>query len=435
MTIDPLAGFLAFLVVLIAFMATGVPIAVGMGIIGSIGTAVFVSPAAVAQVASIAYSQSGNFVLAVVPMFVLMGDVLASTPIGRDLFRAAQLLLRRLPGSLAVATVFACAAFGSVCGSSPVTAATIGRMSVPEMRRRGYDNRLALGATAAGGTLGILIPPSISMIIYGILTDTSIGKLFIAGIIPGLMLACLLAATIIFKVHRNPALAPHKTEDATSGATRRALLPLWPVALLGFLVLGSMYGGLATPTEASAVGAAGAIAIAWLRRHLTWRILRDAFDSTVRTTAMFTLLLLGGLFVSFVMARLGIPQGMSEVLRGAALPGWAVIVLICVLLIILGCFMDPTSIMVVMVPILFPSIVALGYDPIWFGVMVTILIEIAAITPPVGFNLFVLKSVVPDTKLYDVTAGSLIFVMPLAFGLIVLLIFPEIALVLPRLAR
>lgn len=432
---EPLTGFLVFLVVLVVFMATGVPVAVGMGIMGAIGTAIFVSPAAVAQVANIAYSQSGNFVLAVVPMFVLMGDVLASTPIGRDLFNAAHLLLRRLPGSLAVATVFACAAFGSVCGSSPVTAATIGRMSVPEMRRRGYDIRLALGATAAGGTLGILIPPSVSMIIYGILTDTSIGKLFIAGIVPGLMLACMLSATVILKVRRNPALAPPFTEEIGPGDVRRAVLPLWPVALLAFLVLGSMYGGFATPTEASAVGAGGAILIAALRRNLTWRMLIKAFDNTVRTSAMFTLLLVGGLFVSFVMARLGIPQGMSEALSSFALPAWGIIVVICILLIILGCFMDPTSILVVMIPILFPSVIALGYDAIWFGVMVTILIEIAAITPPVGFNLYVLKSVLPGTDLYDVTSGSLIFVIPLCLGLVVLLIFPEIALFLPRLVR
>jgi C4-dicarboxylate transporter DctM subunit len=306
-------------------------------------------------------------------------------------------------------------------------------MSVPEMRGRGYDNRLALGATAAGGTLGILIPPSVSMIIYGILTDTSIGKLFIAGIVPGLMLACMLSATVILKVLRNPALAPAFAEEVRPGDLRRALTPLWPVALLAFLVLGSMYGGFATPTEASAVGAAGAITIAALRRNLTWQALLRAFDSTVRTSAMFTLLLVGGLFVSFVMARLGIPQGMSEALTSFALPAWAIIVVICILLIILGCFMDPTSILVVMIPILFPSVVALGYDAIWFGVMVTILIEIAAITPPVGFNLYVLKSVVPGTELYDVTAGSLIFVIPLCLGLLVLLLFPEIALFLPRL--
>jgi C4-dicarboxylate transporter DctM subunit len=432
---DPIVGFLIFLVVLVAFMATGVPVAVGMGIMGAVGTAIFVSPAAVAQVASIAYSQSGNFILAVVPMFVLMGDLLASTPIGRDLFRAAHLVLRRLPGSLAVATIFACAAFGSVCGSSPVTAATIGRMSVPEMRRHGYDNRLALGATAAGGTLGILIPPSVSMIIYGILTDTSIGKLFIAGIVPGLMLACMMSATVIWKVRRDPRLAPELEEHVGPGELRRALVPLWPVGLLAFLVLGSMYGGLATPTEASAVGAGGAIAITALRGHLSWPGLFRAFDGTVRTSAMFTLLLVGGLFVSFVMARLGIPQGMSEALKGLMFPGWAIIVIICVLLIILGCFMDPTSILVVMIPILFPTVVGLGYDPIWFGVMVTILIEIAAITPPVGFNLYVLKSVVPGTELRDVTAGSLIFVIPLSLGLVVLLLFPEIALFLPHLVR
>src|SRR5262245_24576684 len=255
------AGFAGFVVLLTALMITRAPVAVVLGIIGIVGTAVFVSTAALQQIANIAYTQSSNFVLVVVPLFVLMGEALASTGIGNDLFRAAHMWLRRIPGALAVGTVFACAVFAAVCGSSPVTAATIGSMAVPEMIKRGYDKTLALGTAAAGGTLGILIPPSIPMIIYGVLTETSIGDLFIAGILPGIRMAILFSATIILKVLLRPELAPPVKERTPWPVKWRALGGVMPVLVLAFLVIGSIYRGVATPTEAGAVGAAGAIAV------------------------------------------------------------------------------------------------------------------------------------------------------------------------------
>ena len=428
-------GFVVFVVALTLFLATGVPVAVATGLIGIIGTLLFLSPHALGQLATIAFTQSGYFVLIVVPLFIMMGEALAVTGIGRDLFHAARLWLRRVPGALAVGTIFACTGFSAVCGSSPVTAATIGAMSVPEMVRFGYDRRLALGATAAGGTLGILIPPSVAMILYGVITETSIGALFIAGMLPGLMMAALLSLTVVLLVLRNPALAPPVTTIVDRGERWRSLRVVMPVLLLAFLVLGSIYFGVATPTEAGAVGAAGAIVIAAasgaLRGDVPWRIL----GNTVRTTAMFMLLLIGGLFSAYMLARVGVPQGMAKMMISLDVPPWAIVIAINLLLILLGMFMDPMSVLVIMVPIFFPAVTAMGYDPVWFGVLVTINIEIAAISPPVGFNLFVLKSVIPGTELADVIRGSLIFIAPLALGILLLIIFPEIALFLPALLK
>ena len=426
-------SFGIFLACLLLLLATRAPVGIALAMVAMAGTAIFVSPGAVSQLASSAFSLSSNFILVVVPLFILMGEVLSATGIGANLFRAAELWLRRLPGALAIGTVWACAVFGSVCGSSPVTATTIGSMAIPEMIRRGYRDSLALGATAAGGTLGILIPPSIAMIVYGVITDTSIGHLFMAGIVPGLLLALLLSLTIVVIAIRNPSWAPPVTEVPTTGEKWRALGTVLPILLLAGLVIGSIYSGAATPTEAGAVGAAGALLIAFVMRRLNMKVLVQSLQKTIRTTAMFLLLLTGGLFSSYLLARLGIPQAMSDFLTGLPLPSWAIMVIINVTLLILGMFMDPGSIVVIVIPIFIKTIITLGYSPVWFGVIVTIQSEIAAITPPVGFNLFVLKSVVPGVQLHDVAKGSVIFVIPMLLMIVILTAFPEIALFVPDL--
>jgi len=426
-------SFGVFLLFLLLLLATRAPVGIALATVAMLGTSIFVSSGALSQLASSAFSLSTNFILVVVPLFILMGEILSASGIGANLFRAAELWFRKLPGALAIGTVWACAIFGSVCGSSPVTATTIGSMAIPEMLRRGYHKSLALGATAAGGTLGILIPPSISMIVYGVITDTSIGHLFMAGIIPGLLLAFLLSATIVVIAKRNPDWAPPVTEVPTTGEKWRALGSVLPVILLASLVIGSIYSGAATPTEAGAVGAAGALLIALAMRRLSFTVLNRSLQKTVRTTAMFLLLLTGGLFSSYLLARLGIPQAMSDFLTGLPLPGWAIVGLINIMLLILGMFMDPGSIVVIVIPIFIKTIMTLGYSPVWFGVVVTIQSEIAAITPPVGFNLFVLKSVVPGVNLQDVARGSVIFVIPMLCAIILLTIFPQIATFLPDL--
>jgi len=431
----PFLWFAAFVVALMLLLALRIPVAISMGLIGMAGTYAFVSPDAVVQIANLAYSKTNSFVLLVVPLFVLMGEIIAVSGLGASLFRATALWLRRLPGGLAIGTIAACAGFSAVCGSSPVTAATMGAVSYPEMIKHGYSKRLALGAAASGGTLGILIPPSIPMILYGVITDTSIGKLFLSGILPGLMMALLLSLTIVAQVKFRPQDAPRIT--AVSSFQERMLISAEgaPIIIIALMVIGSIYTGIATPTEAGALGATAAIVIGILLRKLKLSTFHHALDRTVRTTGMFMLLLIGGLFSSFVMTRMGVPQGLSLFLSELDVAPWGVILTINLFLLILGMFMDPMSILVIVVPIFLQTILAIGYDPIWFGVLVTIQIEIAAITPPVGFNLFVLRSAAPGSTLADAMAGSIIFVIPMMFGIVLLMLFPEIALYLPGLLK
>jgi len=430
-----LLWFGAFVLALIFLLALRIPVAVSMGLIGILGTATLVSPAAVVQLANVAYAQTNSFVLVVVPLFVLMGEVIAVSGLGASLFRAAAVWLGRLPGGLAIGTIAACTGFAAVCGSSPVTAATMGAMAVPEMVKHGYSKRLALGATAAGGTLGILIPPSVPMILYGVITDTSIGKLFMAGIVPGLMMALLLSLTVMIQVLLRPQDAPKVTAVVPMRERLLATGEAAPIVIIALMVIGSIYGGFATPTEAGAVGAAAAIVVALLMRKLRLTAFHTALDRTVRTTGMFMLLLIGGIFSSFVLTRLGVPQGLSAYLTGLDVPPWVILIAINLFLLILGMFMDPLSILVIVVPIFLHTVVGLGYDPIWFGIIVTIQTEIAAISPPVGFNLFVLRSVTPGTTLQDVTAGSLVFIIPMLIGVGLLMAVPEIALFLPGMLR
>jgi C4-dicarboxylate transporter DctM subunit len=430
---EGLIGFGIFMVALLTLLATGVPVAAATGLIGVMGVYLFLNPAAIAQLGNIAFAQSANFVLVVVPLFVMMGEVLAATTIGRDLVTAAQIWLRRVPGSLAHGTILACAAFGGPCGSSPVTAATIGSMAIPQMIAKGYDRRLAYGVTAAGGTLGILIPPGIPFILYGLITETSIGALFIAGIIPGILMTAMLSLTVFFLVWRNPKIAPHAGAEVVEAERWTSLKSLVPVAVLMVAVLGTIYWGVATPTEAGAVGALGALVIAWVLGALKRAAMVKILDTTVRTTAMFILLIVSGLFSAFVLTRLGIPQATAKLLVGIDVPPWMIIVLLNVLLVVLGMFMDPMSLLVIIVPVFFPAVVALGYDPVWFGVVLTINIEIAAILPPLGFNLFVLKAIIPGADMRDIIAGSFIFIVPLGLGILGLIAWPEIALWLPRL--
>ena len=311
------AAFLAFMTALMLLMATRVPVAVALGSIGIVGTAVFVSGKALPQIANIAFTQSSSFVLTVVPLFVLMGEALAATGIGNDLFRAAHMWLRRLPGALAVATVFACAVFAAVCGSSPVTAATIGSLAVPEMMKRGYDKSLALGTAAAGGTLGILIPPSVPMIIYGVLTETSIGDLFIAGIVPGLVLAAAFCVMIMLMAW----FVPHKVQDLSGALVQakasadlsvmQALISLVPMIGLVLLVMGGIYAGWFTPTESGAIGALGALLLALARRRLTlattWRVLIE----TGYVTVSILFLIISANIYSRLLALSGMPQALD----------------------------------------------------------------------------------------------------------------------------
>lgn len=429
--------FLLFIVLvlsLLMLLAIGVPVSISLGLVAIVGGSLLISPEMLEQLPVIAFSQSSSFVLIIAPLFILMSEIIASSPIGTQLFRALQLWLERLPGSLAMGSVLACTGFSAVCGSSPVTAATIGKIAIPEMTKLGYNQRLALGATAAGGTLGILIPPSIALVLYGIITETSIGDLFIAGIIPGILIAFLICLTVFIMVLINPSLAPKVNQQRTNFTIKlKSLSGVLPILILALLVIGSIYTGVTTPTESAAFGAVIALLIIIIMRHFSYKRLSIILNNTIKTTGMFFLIIIGGLFFSFILTRLGIPHGMANFILDLDLPGWMIIVAINIFLFVLGMFLDPMSVLVITVPMFFPTVVGLGYDPVWFGIMVTINSELGAITPPVGLNLFVLKSVLPDVKMSDVIMGSLIFIIPITIGLILIIIFPDIVLFLPNL--
>ena len=422
--------FFAFIVALVIFLTTGAPVGVSLGVVGILGIVIFGNPDQLARLGQTAFARSSDFLFIVIPLFVLMGEVLSVGKIGQDLYTVAQRWVGRLPGSLAIATIFACAAFGSVCGSSPVTARTIGAISVPEMVKRGYDRRLALGATAAGGTLGIMIPPSLSFIIYGIITETSVGKLFIAGILPGILLACLLSATVAIVVMRQPALAP-SLGTFTWKERISSLDRVWPTAVLSLAVLGTIYTGIATPTESAAVGALAALLLALGMRRLNRASTVQVFLGTIKTSSMLMLIIVGGIFASFMLTRLGVAQEMAKALTELPIGPWGVMIMISLLLLVFGMFLDPTSMMVITLPVFFPAIVRLGFDPIWFGIITTINVEVAAITPPLGFNLFVMKGIVPGATMQQIIAGAVWFVIPLCLGMVILSFFPQIALWLP----
>jgi C4-dicarboxylate transporter, DctM subunit len=428
--LESLLMFAGFILALLAFLSTGVPVAVGMGLIAALGLYFFQSPAAWNHLGNLAIGSSTNFALIVVPLFLLMGDLIARSPLSRQLFQAAQTWVGRVPGALAISTIFGSMGFAAISGSSPVTAATIGSVAIPEMEREGYNRSLAFGAVAAGGTLGILIPPSIVLILYGIITETSIGALFVAAVIPGVLTTLLLVATVLVLVLRNPDYAP-RVEVRSSWMERfQSTRSLFPVLLLFGLVMGAIYLGIATPSESAAVGAVAAFVIVMVIGRMSRSQLFGALSSTAQTSAMFMLLVISGLFVAFMLSLLGIPQGLAGFLLGLDVSPWVVLIAINLLLILMGMFMDPLSVLVIMVPLLAPAVIALGYDPIWFGVMFTLNIEIGMVTPPVGLNLFVLKSVVPDAGFGEIIRGSIWFITPLLLGLALLIAFPQLALML-----
>ena len=409
-----------------------VPIAFAMGAAGFIGVGLMRSwPAAVSSTAT-EFLDIAGYTLSVVPLFVLMGNFVTRAGMSRELYRAAYAFIGHWRGGLAMSTIAACAGFGAICGSSIATAATMARVAMPEMRRFGYRDSFAAGAIAAGGTLGILIPPSIIMVIYGIMTGTSIGALFAAGFIPGLLALCLYLAAAGIVTARNPALGP--PGERTSWADRLlALRGVWAVLLLFLLVIGGMYGGWFTPTEGAGVGAFGGFLFAWARRTLTWRILWEVLVESALTTAMlFTILIGASIFSSFVNFTT-MPTDLQEFVTQFKIDPIMVIIVICIIYVVLGTAMEELSMMLLTVPIFFPLIQGLGFDPVWFGILIVCVIEIGMISPPVGMNVFVLSSVLPDVSTNQIWKGVTPFIFADLVRLAILIAFPVITLFLPRL--
>jgi C4-dicarboxylate transporter, DctM subunit len=430
---EPLLGTL-LIALMFLLLALGAEIAIALGIVGVIGLLWLKGwTIGLGVVGSIAWSNASSFSFIAVPLFVFMSGILLHSGIGKGLYTAVARWVSFLPGGLAVASVFSCAIFAAVSGSSVATTATIGMIAIPEMERRGYARPLIVGSLAAGGSLGILIPPSIPMIIYGVMTETSIGHLYMAGIVPGAVLAVLFAGYIIGYAMLWPASAPRTAEDRGTFIEKlRSIYEVAPVALLVLVVLGSMYLGIVTPTEAAALGASVSMVLAAVGGRLTWPTLRDAFHETVRTTSMVMLIIIFASIFSHVIALIGTPRALLALVTGLGLPAWAFFTLVFAFLLVIAYALEELSVMIILLPILFPLITGLGFDPIWFGIVMIVWLEIGFITPPVGLNLFVIQGMMRGTSARDVTVGTSPFVVLMIVLVLILFLAPDLALWLPR---
>lgn len=415
---------------LIFLLAFGVEIAAAMGIIAGIGLLFFVHQP-LDYFARCAFEMMNSFTFTAIPLFIFMGSIYASTGIVNSLFRGAEKILGNIPGSLASAMIVANAIFGAISGSSLAAAATFGKICFPEMEKAGYDTKLSLGAIAISGTLSVLIPPSLIMIVYGGWQDVSVARLFAGGIIPGIILALFFIITVTILVIRNPKLAP-RTKTSSLGEKIKACLDLLPFMIVIGLVLGTIFGGIMTPTEAASLGALLSIVLSLIYRQMSWLALKESMLTAVNITAMIAFVLFTARMLGQVFQYIGLTEAFANFMTGLPLGKYSVFTIICVMYLILGCFFDALSMLVLTLPFVAPIIKNLGFDFIWFGVTYVVLAEIGLVTPPFGLNLFVIKGVVPKYEITYIFAGTIPFLFP-AFLLIVLLaIFPELVLWLPN---
>jgi tripartite ATP-independent transporter DctM subunit len=430
---EVLAGSL-LLALLFVLFALGLEIALSLGLVGLLGLIWLKGwTVGLGVVGSVAWSNASSFSFVAVPLFVFMSAILLHSGIGASLYTAVAHWVAALPGGLAVASVFACAIFAAVSGSSVATAATIGMIAIPEMERRGYHRPLIYGSLAAGGTLGILIPPSIPMIIFGVMTETSVGQLYMAGVLPGLLLALLFAGYIVGYAMVYPDRAPRGDEGrAPLREKLRSLQEVGPIALLIVIVLGSMYLGIVTPTEAAALGVTVSLLVAVTVGRLTRRGLVQAFHETVRTTAMIMLLIIFASLFSHVIALLGTPRALLGLVTRLDLAPWMVFALIFLLLVLIAYALEELSVMIILLPVLFPLVTGLGFEAVWFGIVMIVWLEMGFITPPVGINLFVIQGVARGSRMRDIALGSTPFVVLLVLLEVALFLFPDLALWLPR---
>ena len=416
---------------LIALLVLSLPIAAALAILGiSLDYLYSFLPLRLAM-GEMSWGVSTDFILFAIPLFVLLGELLLRSGIAERMYGAMSQWLSWLPGGLMHSNIGTCTLFAAVSGSSVATAATIGTVAVGEIDRHHYNERLFLGTIAAGGTLGILIPPSIVMIVYGALTETSIPQLYLAGIIPGLVLAGLFMGTVIIACLIRPAWGGDRIN--ISWAQRWRTLPdLLPPLIIFVVVIGSIYAGLATPTESAALGVLMAMVLAGFRRRLTWEMLRLSLEGTMRTSAMIMLILVAASFLSFIITSVGIGRQVTDMITASGMTPMQTIWMIIVLYLVLGMFMESLSMMIATVPVIAPVVIAMGFDPVWFGVLMMLLLETALITPPVGLNLFIVQGVRTRGQMRDVMIGSLPFVVTLLCIITLLVFFPSLALWLPE---
>ena len=429
--IEALLGFAA----IFALALLRMPLAFSMGMVGIVGIGLTRGWApALASTAQVVHETGFAYTLSVIPLFILMGNFVARAGLAHELFAAAYAFIGHFRGGLAHATVAACAGFGAICGSSIATAATMSKVAYPSMKKMGYSDSLATGVMAAGGTLGIMIPPSTIMVIYGIITETNIGKLFAAGVIPGILTALLMMAAIVYLTSKDPEHAP-AGKRSTWPERWAALRGIWGVVLLVIVVLGGIYGGLFTATEGAGFGAAGAFLFALARRRLTWAILVQVLVESARTTAMlFTLLIAATIFANFVNFT-SMPNDLKEWITHLSLSPVMIITAMMFIYIVLGTVMEELTMVLLTIPLFFPIVTALGFDPVWFGVLIVMIVQIGLISPPVGMNLFVINTLLPKVGLSNIFKGCWPFVVVMIFVLGLLIAFPQISLWLPSLMK
>jgi tripartite ATP-independent transporter DctM subunit len=424
------AGIIGIGLLVVLFLLR-MPVAFAMALVGLVGFAYLTTPeAALSLLGRDIFDSFSSYPLSVIPMFILMGTFAFASGISRRLYGTTYTWVGQLRGGLTMATVFACAGFGAICGSSTATAATMGKISLPEMKKYNYDDTLATGTVAAAGTLGILIPPSTVLIIYGILTEESIGKLFVAGILPGLLLSIFFAATVAVLCWRNPDIGPPGAPTSWKEKLR-ATTGIIEALILFLLAIGGLFLGWFSPTQAGAIGAGGALIIGLVRQQLSWRTFFEAGKEGLRTSCMVVFIITGAVIFGHFMAVSRIPFMLADWLGGLPIHPMAVMGVIVFIYFIGGFFMDAMGL--ITVPIFFPIVLKLGFDPIWFGIIIVLVGEMGVITPPVGVNVFVIKGIAPDIPLYRIFRGILPFLVALIVLTILLMIFPKIATFLPSL--
>ncbi|MBW1802998.1 MAG: TRAP transporter large permease [Deltaproteobacteria bacterium] len=430
---DPLfAGFIG-IGVLVLLLFSGMPIGFVMGLVGFLGMAYLSgSKPAFTLLSTVPYATMASYSLSVIPLFILMGEFCFFAGISQELYYAVHKWLGQLPGGIAMATIAACAGFAAISGSSPATAATMGAVALPEMKRYKYDPALATGSIAAGGTIGILIPPSVILILYGILTEQSIGKLFLAGFIPGVLEALFYLAVIYILCKRNPQMGPRGPRTGLKEKVV-SLKGTWVVLVLFFVVIGGIYLGVFSPTEAAGVGAFGAFVFALVKRKLTGRTFADSILETGKTTAMIFIIMVGAMILGYFFAVTRLPFELANMIAGLAVNRYIVLGIILIVYVFLGCIMDPLAMVLLTVPIFFPLVLALKFDPIWFGIIIVRVVEMGAITPPVGINVFIIKGVAKDVSMYTIFRGIFPFLVADILHVILLIAVPQIALFLPAL--
>ncbi len=423
------AGF----IMMLALMMIGLPIAVSLFLTAVLGAWLFLGTPTVMGFGSQMWSGLNDFILTAIPLFVLLGELLVRSGVADGLYRCLSDWMRRLPGGLLHTNIAASSLFAAVSGSSVATAATIGTVALPVLKERRYDDKLTTGSIAAGATLGILIPPSINMIIYGSMTNTSIGQLFAAGIVPGLLLTAVFMAFIAVVSILRPEVAGPMEPARPLAEKMRNLLDVLPPLMIFIIVMGAIYFGWATPTESAALGVVSALLVSILKGRFSLRMQHEAMLATVKVSAMILLIVVAAQFLNFVIGVLGIPQALTASIADLGASQLQLILILIVFYLILGCFMETLSMMIATIPVVFPLIVHLGIDPVWFGIFLVLMMEIGLITPPIGMNLYIVQGVRGTGSIMEVINGSLPFVVLMLLFVGALIAFPEMALWLPRL--